>query len=1154
MPKHCDVCQQSYPETMEHCPHCAAKAQSGGKDPGDDVIEIDWSATTAEKTGLTPAPGPATGTSPAAGTDEPGELTVRRQSKTTKLSPATRPATRIAKPEPSAEETPTDPDAGGFEGTDPKSHHPAKSRPDQTAPQFVEAEEVGPDDPDVIRQVPSQLMESDHGEGVFPVDSEEAIDIHNVPDDESGSSVRLLDKGADSAAPVEDESGEHEGVDLSESFLEEDFKRVSRGTGESSTVQLGTSPEMVFPISGDSDTAGLGVDEYHAPAKEQGAEAADGEPEEDSSGWLDRPEDAPEPTAVAESPATEAAAEEEARAVKPARRGLSPALTGGAGAAAGLLLAFGLWTFGVEPPSALRLAGGPPPKAEPVKPPGGQTVVPPSAPAADKGYQANLRNGDFDAVKAIPEPPEQDADRGQKLAARGEAKWLAYLKTNHAQLKADDPEVKQAKDDLAKSNSPEALFWLGQIQENTNESDAARKTYQDGVAKFKDKPQSKRLFQAALDRLESDLEDKGGAGKKGDDGKTGALWRLPSADLMLLLVALQADEPKEKEAPQAPKDEAKPPTAAPPAPAGDETEEAGVAFWEALKLAKQNNYKDAEKALEQAIAHHKDRRFANLRKSQNPTSDPTEQIFLSCCKELQAYWKLREKLVDEHYLEGGKTDVAKALDTVLKEAKEKASGGKATQALAEKLKADKDVAAADPEIKDVAKGLDVLLQAKKKNEEQLAAVKTGLEQGKYINDTQKDLGEGLKKLLKDKKEAGEALDAATALLITAKYVSEDSPSVSDGVKKLLADKKATEDKLMQADTKLKAADGTLQAVAGKLAEAKLVAPDARGNALVKGLDRAIKEAASPLVSALARVANEVSNSGNEVASRMVPTYDLASALAASRMQIAQYQLELKQARTAQQILPLWVPALESKEGKTIAERAIRDARQVLQGPGDAEAKAQAQYVLGLALRDEGKMDEARQALEEAVKGKATAKDGWRAAARQALNEVKDPGANYLPQMVRDLAQREGKWTAALQEYAQNVNKTNLPTDYADSLRYLIENHPAFRIPDVLKAPNPQAAESFYTLGLQNYYSGLYREAERDFAQSVRYAGKEGQDARTLYFLGLTQYLQGRRNEAQESFRQGKIREQLNRPPSQTVNEALERVQGDLRRVLNDQRP
>ena len=84
-----------------------------------------------------------------------------------------------------------------------------------------------------------------------------------------------------------------------------------------------------------------------------------------------------------------------------------------------------------------------------------------------------------------------------------------------------------------------------------------------------------------------------------------------------------------------------------------EAEEAGVEFWNAVKLAQKGEYDKAIEALKKARATHDQRRFTRLRKAQNPLSDPTEDIFLRSCDELIGSWQAREKLRAAGYLRYG---------------------------------------------------------------------------------------------------------------------------------------------------------------------------------------------------------------------------------------------------------------------------------------------------------------------------------------------------------------------------------------------------------------------------------------------------------------------------------------------------------------------
>src|SRR5262249_22361116 len=130
-----------------------------------------------------------------------------------------------------------------------------------------------------------------------------------------------------------------------------------------------------------------------------------------------------------------------------------------------------------------------------------KAVEAPRAPV--ESVQTLLDRGDFERLLAQPRPETPDSDM---LAARGEARWLLYLKQQaekHQPFKADDEVVKQARADLENSKSVEGLFWLGQIEEGAGNVEGARKIYRSGLSQFKDNAEGLRVFQAALDRLDA---------------------------------------------------------------------------------------------------------------------------------------------------------------------------------------------------------------------------------------------------------------------------------------------------------------------------------------------------------------------------------------------------------------------------------------------------------------------------------------------------------------------------------------------------------------------------------------------------------------------------------------------------------------------------
>ena len=178
-----------------------------------------------------------------------------------------------------------------------------------------------------------------------------------------------------------------------------------------------------------------------------------------------------------------------------------------------------------------------------------------------------------------------------------------------------------------------------------------------------------------------------------------------------------------------------------------------------------------------------------------------------------------QALSQNGYLAQGKPGgPVQALNAALTAAKESQGSGKAFAALAEQLKKDKDVTAADPEVKDVAKAIETVVSVKHKDEEQLAALHAVLAEGKYVSDGQKDLAAGVKKALEEKKAATDALPAATQALKAGQYDAQ--PDVAQGIAKIIADQKAAADKAAKTDKKLAATESSLKDVSKQLADVK----------------------------------------------------------------------------------------------------------------------------------------------------------------------------------------------------------------------------------------------------------------------------------------------------------------------------------------------
>jgi hypothetical protein len=170
-------------------------------------------------------------------------------------------------------------------------------------------------------------------------------------------------------------------------------------------------------------------------------------------------------------------------------------------------------------------------------------------------------------------------------------------------------------------------------------------------------------------------------------------------------------------------------------------------------------------------------------------------------------------------------------------------------------------------------------------------------------------------------------------------------------------------------------------------------------------------------------------------------------------------------------------------------------------------------------------------------------------AQKLADEILKAPADKVPFDVRAQALAiKGRWTLGLLTYVDGLRRF-LPPNYAAGLLDLVSNHPRLKRPDVLTVPNPLEAEKHYAAGLNFYFDRDYPAAEKSFATAVE---NDGQDARYYYYLALARLAQNKR-EAYEDLDQGALLEAQNRPPAAVVSSALERIQGPVRRIVNEAR-
>jgi hypothetical protein len=718
MAKHCDVCNKSYPESEVRCPHCAGAEKAAG-DPGSAVnLGEPYVAEVADADGPA-SPASASNVAWAALAEEVPADAPRIDSPSDRDLLAHAPAT----PPPAAGDA-----AVGDEPFVAEAADDANSAIDLAA---LAGQSAG--------------GSSLHEAAPRSADQDEAAAAHFLDDAaevEAGSGVNL---GAPTR-PTDRPSSRDLIAEAVESGVD---VGGARAAGEAATEAEESSSDRVDL---GSHAAGARADGHSGPSSEVdlGGKAARAKrrPASEPTSDVDLAGARGEQPTELDEEAAPAAADEEAERPTKARSGAGRALVGGAaGVLIGIGAAFALWLFGVEPPAGWKLVQGKAPaSALRQQPPAPNPAPAPGAPAAADPAR-DLKNGDF--ARVVADLAQAAQPTPEALAQRGTARWMLYLqeqKAKNAALNPDDEAVKQARTDLetaAGKDNAEALLALGNLQEWTGAAADAVKTYQDGLKRFGNNGRWARVFQAQLNRLES------ASAAPADGGKPRAGANRAAQALVALLLAFQADQPAAEE------------------------DEAGFEFWSAVKSAKAGDYTAAVKSLGAARKAHDKLRFSRLRKAQNPLSDPTEEIFLRCANEIEAYWTLKNYLMQQNLVAKG-DDPQKAIAAAVQ--------GAATLQAQVKQVADK------------------------------------------LGTTPDKLGASVEALVKEKDEASKK---ATALAAAAK---------------------GDADKLAQANSQLKAAEGKLKSVGDRLAAAGV--KDAHP---AKGIDALAAEriAADKVVSAVA---------------------------------------------------------------------------------------------------------------------------------------------------------------------------------------------------------------------------------------------------------------------------------------------------------------
>jgi hypothetical protein len=325
---------------------------------------------------------------------------------------------------------------------------------------------------------------------------------------------------------------------------------------------------------------------------------------------------------------------------------------------------------------------------------------------------------------------------------------------------------------------------------------------------------------------------------------------------------------------------------------------------------------------------------------------------------------------------------------------------------------------------------------------------------------------------------------------------ETATKLADSVKKEVDLARAVDVAKKAADDATKARDAsetTLKTIGEKLAKAKFTADKPDANAVIKGLDDALKVATTD---ATATLRDELAKAR---AQETKLTKDLTAAkeretTATKLADAAKIEAQRAQdvAKVAEQKL-----AAEIVKSKTEAERLRKDAADAQTKAADATAKAAA-------------------AEKAAVQEKA--------AAEQLAVETRKLKAEN-EQLARDI---------------QTVRE----------LAELIKSQPS-AIGLSGKVDPSKLADRFFADGVRAFHAGRYSDAEAAFRRAIQF---RSDDARYHYLLGLSLWMSDEKSAAEVAFEKGRDLELSARPPSRAISIVLERIQGPARQAMNAYRP
>ena len=442
---------------------------------------------------------------------------------------------------------------------------------------------------------------------------------------------------------------------------------------------------------------------------------------------------------------------------------------------------------------------------------------------------------------------------------------------------------------------------------------------------------------------------------------------------------------------------------------------------------------------------------------------------------------------------------------------------------------------------DAAKAIAMLITAREAAEAEMTAVvnKVKPKKDQKVSDAVQDLLAAKSKAEEDQKKAETAIDASVKLL---KDAGIDDPKLEDGLKKAIAGKTDAETKVKNAVAALDKAgvkdpdiakalamliaakdtgDATVKGIRERLEKAKIVEPNADVTKLLKSVDEAITRASADAVVKLAAEKKDAEDRAAKLDNDLKAAKKESDAVVAKAKndlaaQKSMYEAKLADVRTPAQVVDVWLPALADKDKAANTGAAIADAELVMKNPASTDAdKAKALAVKALALRNDGKMTEARAAFADARKHPGFAKDqAWAKTVVAAADTLENPAAfvgvtQPAPATQQQLRERveNGLKLFEGEKYAKDrarliaqrsqlkLDANDLPGALADADAAIKAGAGAdgqFALARVLEAQGKYVdAETAYreVLKAQSEGSSLYRQASLGLARVLLQKGK-----------------------------------------------------------------